>query len=351
MPRILIAAGYQEDGWYSMRLTCDQLFQSCQSQLHQHQQQIFGKFQPSIGRHPNWMDRRYRYSYLLPRADLIHQIDSSYGDCIPGAKKKSTAALITVHDMAFWRNRHLFNSYFRKRILQGILKADGIIAISNKTARELTQDTGRHADQVIYPGTSPQMFPMSLDDRIPHTIINVGSALPRKGMDRLFYLLHRLPKTYTLVQIGGTLTGDLRNLIDHLQLQDRITFYPKVTLKQLITCYHHSALAIFPARYEGFSLPLIESRLCGTPALVSQTVPACEMLEGDEGTQVFDFSCFDDQEDTPSQDKIINAIKKNSGKAVTLKNRLQFSWQRAASEHIDFYQKFTGSLSKRDKVS
>jgi glycosyltransferase involved in cell wall biosynthesis len=92
----------------------------------------------------------------------------------------------------------------------------------------------------------------------------IGGRLPR-GDDPLFF--------------------DPRSLVQALDLVDDVRLIGWVDEEDKPALYRGAACAVFPSRYEGFGLPVLEALGCGTP-LVTSNISSLPELLGDAGFAV-----------------------------------------------------------------
>ena len=344
MGKLVISKGYQEDGWLSSAYVFEQLTGAIEKHmvdLPSHSEVLLHN--PNCDRdEPRWFDRRVIYPRSIPGGDILHLTDQSYGDALIRANRHFKKMIITVHDVEFWRRRTTANSLFRRRIVAGLKKAHQVVAVSKFTASELEQHLGIRADKVIYNGAATQDFAHCSAPRQEGLIVHVGSTCRRKGIERAFRMLSQLPPHFHLLQVGGTFSPEQLQLMHHLGLSSRVQQIGKVNLEGLVQIYQSAALYLGSSLYEGFCLPPLEARLCGTPALISEEVPVKEILEKDPGTLVLDLTSFDGTSRAKQQDRI-NQIQNWLPAPTPLSNRQSFSWQRAAKEYYKIYTGGEGS--------
>jgi len=61
---------------------------------------------------------------------------------------------------------------------------------------------------------------------------------------------------------------DPQRLVDELNLADRVQLLGEVAEEDKPALYSSALALVFPSRYEGFGLPVLESLACGTPAIL-----------------------------------------------------------------------------------
>jgi len=64
--------------------------------------------------------------------------------------------------------------------------------------------------------------------------------------------------------------GELVALASRLGIQDRISFAGFVSDDDLVQLYNQAALFVYPSKYEGFGLPVLEAMACGVPVVTSR---------------------------------------------------------------------------------
>lgn len=340
-PKLVISMGYQEDNWNSSSLHAEQLYHAVsQNVVANHVPLKPVLFGPEVYRTPRWFDRRLLYPHKLPQGEIFHLIDPAYGDSLLRAKSLFRHTMVTVTDIAFARNANQVNQFFRHRITKGIAEADLRVAISRHTAREMQETLGLKPDRIVYLGVDPESFTHSDQPRENGLLLHVGTTDARKGLERLFPLLAKLPQQYRLLQVGGTFSPAQEEMLQQLGIRHRVTQVSYLTKAQLIAAYHRAAALVFPSLYEGYGLPCVEARLCGTPILISREVPAYETLAQDPGTRVADFT----------GEETIEKILALPSAPIALKNRAWFGWDRVAREMVAIYQELQAGHSTRQQA-
>jgi len=145
-----------------------------------------------------------------------------------------------------------------------------------------------------------------------------------------------------LLAIGGRLPErarpplyDPRPLVEALGLVQEVRFLGWVEEADKPALYRGAACAIFPSRYEGFGLPVLEALACGTP-LVASSASSLPELQGDAG-----FSVHPD--DLRAMAGAILACLVDEPLAAELRRRgpqqaARFRWDRTARETVAFYE-------------
>ena len=150
----------------------------------------------------------------------------------------------------------------------------------------------------------------------------------------------------TLV-IGGKLPDrdkspfyDPRPLVEELGIGDDVLFVGWVDKAHEPAIYRGAACAVFPSRYEGFGLPVLEALACGTPLITSNASSLPELL-GDAGFAL-------DPDDTDGLAGAMLACLVDEPLAAELRRRgpkqaATFTWAQTAQETLAAYRQAASS--------
>jgi glycosyltransferase involved in cell wall biosynthesis len=156
-----------------------------------------------------------------------------------------------------------------------------------------------------------------------------------------FSIVSQIEDDVTLV-IGGRLPEredpvlyDPRPLAAELDMLEDVRFIGWVDEAHSPALYRGAACAVFPSRYEGFGLPVLEALACGVPLVTSDRSSLPELL-GDAGFAV-------DPDDVDALAGAILACLVDEPLSAELRRRgpqqaARFSWARTAQETLAAYQ-------------
>ena len=271
---------------------------------------------------------------------------------------KRGAFVATVHDVKplifpELRPRKNLNS-----VIEGLLvgkrweKIDHVITDSESSLRDIVEKTGvsRHRITVVYPGVQSDRFrPPSVENGDPSTatsrpyVFTVAGSDPTKNLETLVDAFVRLPPAirdaHDLV-IAGDLNrrSDLRERAARAGLEKQTFFVGRVTDERLVELYQRATLFLFPSRYEGFGLPVLEAMASGCPVICSNASSLPEVA-GDAGI-------LEDPTDTDGFARSMERVLTNPDVHQTLRQRgleqaARFSWDRTARETVAVYEKVT----------
>ncbi|UOD49733.1 glycosyltransferase family 4 protein [Orrella daihaiensis] len=182
------------------------------------------------------------------------------------------------------KHRLAYSLYFRN----SLNNADRLITISQGSKDRLFQTYGKQADAVIYPCASQHFRMPSLEEvrRVRGVyglhepfFLAVATLEPRKNLDSLIEAMARLKterqiEMPDLVLVGqmGWKTKKLMQVIEYAKsCAVRIVQLGFVPDEDLPGLYGAAKAFIFPSRYEGFGIPVLEALKCGAHVLASDT--------------------------------------------------------------------------------
>ncbi len=225
------------------------------------------------------------------------------GDFMPPVRARRLVA--TCYDLIPYRfpRQYLGNSLARARYrnrLALLTVADALVTDSQSAANDASELLGIDARRltVIGAGVGPQFRPpeTSLDERARSLRAQIPGLLPRfvlvptgvdwrKNTANAIAAYARLPvelrDRHQLV-LSCRLDDHHRALIDEqcdrLGVAGHVLVTGFVSDESLVTLYQTAELVFFPSVYEGFGLPVLEARRCGTPVVCSDGSSLQEVL-------------------------------------------------------------------------
>ncbi len=205
-----------------------------------------------------------------------------------GISKSGIRSVVTVHDLIFMRFPQYFGWVSRKiyaaKIKYACKHADRVIAISEKTKADLVQLLNIHPEmiEVVYQGcddsfrikqTETRLAEVRAKYKLPEKyILNVGTIEPRKNLLLLAKAMLILPKDTHLVVVGKP-TKYFARVDEYLflhKLAERVQFITDATFVDLPAIYQSAQLFVYPSRYEGFGIPVLEALVSGVPVVAAK---------------------------------------------------------------------------------
>jgi len=263
------------------------------------------------------------------------------------------ALVPTVHDLAFLRlpgtvQQETLNN-LRRRLPGALFGADALIAVSDATARDLTELTGTTARRVhvIHEGVDPAFGrsagppPNGLPDRY---LLFVSTLEPRKN---LVGILEGFRRAVTvgyqgdLVLVGkwGWRAEAARLALAASPVASRIHHLDYLDRAVLNTVLRRAEALLFPSFLEGFGLPVVEAMACGVPVIVSNATSLPEVA-GEAGYYV----------DPHRPDSIAAAILQVGADPAERRLRVElglaraarFRWEEAAAATAGVFRRAAG---------
>ena len=256
----------------------------------------------------------------------------------------SRPSVVTVYDMTHELYPELFARNDRtrewKRAVLGA--ATAIVAISGNTKRDLLRfyplDESRVT--VIHLASSLQT---GRDDAVPAALpgrylLFVGQRGGYKNFSGFIKGVAPLIRDHADLSVvcagGGPFTPQEQASIAALGMAGRVLQYT-ASDDLLWTLYRHAEAFVFPSRYEGFGIPVLEAFAAGCPVLVSNRSSLPEIA----GNAAVTF-------DPDDADSLQSAVEQVIGDTVCRAGLIargrargnEFSWERVASETRAVYE-------------
>jgi glycosyltransferase involved in cell wall biosynthesis len=219
----------------------------------------------------------------LRRHDLIH---TTFYDPVALVGRRGAALAVTLHDMipelfpSLFPARGLYGRAITRRWIQGkrrlCERADLVLAVSEHTKRDAVRLYGLDPDKivVVHHGVS-----LAADYDVPPVaylparyLLFVGTRQTYKNFDGFIAgaapALHRDPALAIVCVGGGELDRTELSLLERHGLVGRAVQH-RLSDGELAAAYAHARAFVFPSRYEGFGMPILEAFACGCPAIVA----------------------------------------------------------------------------------
>ena len=186
-------------------------------------------------------------------------------------------AVLTVQDLSWERDPSVFGRWdlvtFKVFVRRSVKRAQHVFAISERTKRDLVELYGTPEDKVtVTPlAPDPDFGPAEAHDSF---LLFVSAIEPRKQPLDAIDAANAVGRK--LVVVGPTKDEELAAELRRRGADVR-GYVPK---DELVRLYQSAACLVFPSRYEGFGLPVVEAMACGTP-VVAAPEPALQEVAGD----------------------------------------------------------------------
>jgi glycosyltransferase involved in cell wall biosynthesis len=239
--------------------------------------------------------RRPRLERVVGDFDVFHMSDWLHAPQRDGVRALTVYDLAPLHfpEWSHRRTRRLHGRSYREA-----KRADVVFAISEFTARDVRERLGIDA-RVAYPGVDDRFTPEG--EREPgEYALAIGTREPRKNL----------------------------SVLDGLGV--RVADY--VTDEQLPPLYRGASVFVFPSRFEGFGMPVVEAMACGTPVVCSNH-PSLDEAAGDAAVRV-------DPDDPAEIARAIDEARRRRDELVPLglAHAARFTWRATGEVLLHGYQ-------------
>ena len=162
-----------------------------------------------------------------------------------------------------------------------------LVAVSDATAADVVKHyrLPESKVRVVLSGVDPVFFEIGRRRHPEPFLLTVSTLHPHKNLDgllRAFAGLRRTHPEFRLVVCGlhGFSTGALRDLRDSLDLRDAVEFPGWIPREGLHELYARAWAFVYPSRFEGFGLPVLEALAAGIPTACSGIEPLRSIAGG-----------------------------------------------------------------------
>jgi glycosyltransferase involved in cell wall biosynthesis len=293
------------------------------------------------------------------QADVNHVLDHSYGSLVAALPPERT--VVTCHDLIpleipeitpTFYSRMTGKRWYRKSIA-AMTGAARIIAISERTKRDLIKHTGYDPDRVVVISHGIDRRFRPIEDKaqqqqirqwleVPEDgriILHVGNCAPYKnlpGLLKTFALVRdRVQEPVYLIRVGPPFTASQGRFVERLKLDGQILRKERLSLDDLVNLYNVADVLLFPSLYEGLGLPVAEAMACGLPVVASNATSIPEVLG--EGQLTFA------PDDIQGMADAVVSLFENAALRQTLiekglRQARRFSWPRVAQQVLTVYE-------------
>lgn len=264
--------------------------------------------------------------------------------------------VLTIHDLSYLHVPHMVSWLNRAtawwQLKLKAAKAAGIITISENSRRDIVRRLRIPQSKitVIYHGVEPAFAPASAEAKqvvasryglASPFLLYVGTYLPHKNLETLLRGFGRLVRDWRgpleLVLAGrqGRNSANIKQMVQQLHLESRVRLLGFVPDDDLPALYSLSQAFVYPSRYEGFGLPILEAMACGVPVVAAKS--SCLPEVGGDAALY-----FPPRKDAALADMLRRVLEDRELRQLLVKRGLAraalFSWRAAAERTIEVYK-------------
>lgn len=222
------------------------------------------------------------------RRDGVALFHGLTGELPAGLRRTGIKGLVTIHDLIFMRHPEYYNpidvAIYKWKFALACREADRMIAISERTKADIMELGGFPEERidVVYQscGTrfgTPVSAEQTSDVRHRYSlpsryILNVGTIERRKNVCLAIAALPSLPQDVHLVIVGRPTEYAKEAALAAIKhgVADRTHMLHGVPNADLPAIYRMAEAFVYPSRYEGFGIPVIEAIQSGLPVVAAK---------------------------------------------------------------------------------
>jgi glycosyltransferase involved in cell wall biosynthesis len=237
----------------------------------------------------------------LPDAAARAKVDVIHAPAYTAPLWSRVPVVLTIHDVSYERHpewypyqRDVVRRMFYRRSARSAARvvtdsefSAGEIALAYRIPRERITVAPLGVSAYFAPvDRSSETLPAGITSPF---LLHVGDLHERRNLPVVVRAMFEAQRRPGMAPLSLVLAGVDRGLGDRLRgyareagSPDAVVCLGAVTDSQLLTLYRRAAALVYPSRYEGFGLPVVEAMACGTPVIASRAASIPEVL-GDAG--------------------------------------------------------------------
>ena len=282
--------------------------------------------------------------------DLYHGLSHEIPD---GIEKTAIKTVVTIHDLIFKRFPNYYKKIDRKiydnKIKHAVKFAHTIIAISEQTKKDIIEfyQVSENKIEVIYQACDAIFEKKQTSDALnivkekyalpANYLLYVGTIEERKNALVILQAMLQLPSHVKLVMVGKKKSYGL--IIDAFikkhELNDRVIQINQVDFKDLPAIYQAANVFIYPSKFEGFGIPIIEALHSETPVIAAKG--SCLAEAGGPNSLYFEPSNAEELAGLIAE-LLADESKRKSMAAIGKKYVEKFNSEKIATELMGLYQ-------------
>ncbi len=287
--------------------------------------------------------RRRYFPFTCRRYDLWH---STHQDSAYFPSDSQTPYLLTIHDLNFLEEKKERKAMKRLRSLQKKVSRASAITVISKSTEKIVKDNLDLRNipvHLIYQGVKISRGNEKKPGFAPSKkfLFSIGVILEKKNFIVLLDFMKLLPE-YKLV-IAGKNTTEYAKLIEKkiqkLNLADSIIMPGIISDQEKTWLYQNCEAFVYPSKYEGFGMPIIEAMNFGKPVFLS----TYSCLPEIGSTYAYYWNDFDPKK---MSDYFLDNIFKFQKKPELSENMKiyaqSFNWDNTVNAYIKVYKKLLG---------
>ena len=240
------------------------------------------------GGHPSALGKAWWRSHAIVgdlRRDGVQLFHGLSGELPLGLRRSGIVGVVTIHDLIFMRHPEYYHRVdawiYRQKFRATCREATRIIAISERTRQDIMELGGVPSERIdlVYQSCNPR-YSQPLGREVVSAVasrlalprryvLSVGSVERRKNVMLALKAMALLPDDLHLVVAGRhtPYADELTAWAAKHGLLGRLHLLHSISGLDLQALYQQADVFVYPSRYEGFGIPVIEAVFSRLPVV------------------------------------------------------------------------------------
>jgi glycosyltransferase involved in cell wall biosynthesis len=220
-------------------------------------------------------------------------------------------------------------------------EADKVIAVHQEAKDLLSEFVDRSNIDIIPLGVDVSEFTFS-ERKQTTDLVAIGVLKQRKGYDILLNAVAQVCEVYPNVQLHVFGEGPRKSALEGLAksngISNNVTFHGYVDQSVLQEYLANARAFVHPSRSESFSLVRLEAMATGTPAIVSNTSGAREMVR--DGTDGFVVPIESTDELADAIERVLSDFDLTKRMGYNARDHVEeeYDWAKIGQQYIEAYR-------------
>ncbi len=293
--------------------------------------------------------------WRIPRLLRQIQADAYHSPYYLMPYRTPLPTIVTIYDLTPQLFPHYVSSrarlLFRLTTQLAMRQANRIISISQATSRDLKQYYPFTApiiasiplapDPQFHPQSASEIARVRLHFDLPEKyVLYFGINKPHKNLVNLlqaWQLLAEQTPDIPLIIAGAwdSRYPEAKLEVEVLGLQNKVRFLGPINSPDVPPLYGGALMFVFPSRYEGFGLPVVEAMACGTAVACANTSSLPEV--GGDAVLYFNPNNVEEMAQQIGRLLTDQSLRENLSHRGLAQAR-RFSWHKAAAQTLSLYR-------------